>query len=80
MTPIIIIACTITLVSGAILIGADYEQERSHTKKPRPTKRNTRLITGRINTKRLDALRKRNRKGRTLPTNKTREVSKEKSK
>lgn len=79
MTPILIIACAITLITGAALIGADYEQERSHTKKPRPTKRNTRLITGRINTKGLDALRKRAGKDRTLSTNKTRKVSKEKN-
>ncbi len=79
MTLIIIIACAITLFSGVMLIGADYEQERSHTKKFRPTKRNHRLIAGRINTKRLNALRKRAGKDRTLSTNKTRKVSKEKN-
>ncbi len=80
MTPILIIACAITLITGAALIGADYEQERTHTKKFRPTKRNHRLIAGRINTKGLNALRQRGRKDSTLQTNKARKVSKEKSK
>lgn len=71
MTPILIIACTITLVSGAILIGADYEQERPHTKKPRRTVNGTRPTTRRINTKGFNALRKRTRKNSTLQTNKT---------
>ena len=80
MTLVILIACAITLITGAALIGADYEQERTHTKKPRPTKRSTRPTTRRINTKRLNALRQRGRKDSTLQTNKARKVSKEKSK
>lgn len=80
MTPIILIACAITLISGVALIGVEHEQERPHTKKPRPTKRSTRLITGRINPKRLNAIRKRTRKSSTLSVNKTRSVPKEKSK
>ena len=80
MTLIILIACIITVISGAALIGVDYEPKRTHTKKPRPTKRNTRLITGRINSKGLNAIRRRTRKSSTISVNKTRSVSKEKSK
>lgn len=71
MTLIILIACAITLVSGALLIGADYEQERPHTKKPRRTSDGTRSNTRRTNPKRFNAIRRRTRKSSTIPTNKT---------
>ena len=82
MTLIILIACTITLISGATLIGLDYASNNHGTtkSKPRKTKANLRLPTGRINSKGFNALRRRGAKDSSVSADKKSTRRTEKSK